>query len=302
MFKITICICTFCRPQSLKRLLESLQHLAGPAEFIFEVVIVDNDAEETARNIAKSFQNRFYSLKYCVQPQQNIAMARNLAVQESIGEWIAFIDDDEVAHEDWLSTYWQMIAKIPCDGFFGPVLPKLESASPPWMDKEIFFSRPRFATGTLLNAEHTRTGNAFVLRSKLKAYRFNPNFGLTGGEDSELFTRMLKDGANFYWCDEAVVFEYIPPERLQLRWLLQRSFRGGNTYTIVHKSLHPQIFNRVYGIVKATVGLIIFTIMLVVELICGPKRAVKRMMRIAVQAGHLCAFFNVKYQEYKVKN
>lgn len=298
---ISVCIVTFLRPDKLKRLLESLLRLRGIEEFSYEVIVVDNDAERTARNIVESFKNKFDFLKYCVEPQQNIALARNCAVRESRGEWIAFIDDDEVADQFWLSAYWQIIDKIPGDGFLGPVLPRLEATAPHWMDINVFFGRPRYASGTpLMSAEQTRTGNAFIRRSLLDKHRFDPCYGLTGGEDSELFARMLNDNAVFYWCNEAVVLEYIPPGRTSLSWLLRRSFRVGNTYTLVQKSVPPHILNQMFGFVKASVGLLLFTIILVFELICGPKRATRRMMRIAVQAGHLYAFLNIKYQEYKI--
>ena len=34
-------------------------------------------------------------VKYCVEPRQNIALARNKALQNAEGDLIAFIDDDE---------------------------------------------------------------------------------------------------------------------------------------------------------------------------------------------------------------
>jgi hypothetical protein len=170
------------------------------------------------------------------------------------------------------------------------------------MDKEMFFGRPRFPTGTKLLAQYTRTTNAFIRRSWLETYKFDARFGLTGGSDSELFTRMSDAGAAFYWCDEAVTHEHYPPERVCLRWLLQRAFRGGMTYTYMHKIQQPQFTQQVLGVAKAVGGTCIFTLMLPFDTLRGRTHSARRLMRIGVQIGHIWGFLNLTYEEYKVRD
>jgi glycosyltransferase involved in cell wall biosynthesis len=154
---ISVCIATFRRPQGLARLLDSLQRLSGRGDFTLEIVIVDNDAAETARPVVEALQRTYPDrLHYCVEPCQNIAYARNRAVQAARGTWIAFIDDDETAEKNWLAAYWYMLTQKPGDGYFGPVLPRFDQAIPAWMDKEMLFGRPRFPTGTRLLGQYTR--------------------------------------------------------------------------------------------------------------------------------------------------
>ena len=52
---------------------------------------------------------------------------------------------------------------------------------------------------------------------------------MLGGEDVELFARMIGRGARFVAAADAIVVEYLPPERACLAWLLRRSFRNGGT-------------------------------------------------------------------------
>jgi hypothetical protein len=67
--------------------------------------------------------------------------------------------------------------------------------------------------------------------------RFDPRFGLTGGEDT-LFTRQLiAAGGRIVWCEESRVVDQVPTERLTRRWVLSRSWSHGNTWSLVDQAL-----------------------------------------------------------------
>ena len=55
-----------------------------------------------------------------------------------------------------------------------------------------------------------------------------PEFG-TGGEDIDFFQRMVARGHVFVWCNEAVVYETVPPSRWTRRYMISRALlRGRN--------------------------------------------------------------------------
>ncbi len=306
---ISVCVSTYRRANRLARLLESVRQLSPSDAFTLEIVIVDNDAAESARPIVEAVQHDFpYPVHYDIEPQQNISHARNRSVQNARGTWVAFIDDDEIVDPDWLVTYWRMLADYPGDGYFGSVLIELEQPAPTWLDVDLLLDHLHFhyPTGTPMPPKLTRTTNALIRRSLFDANQFDPCFKFPGGEDSELFIRMIDAGAQFYWCDEAVTYECYPPERICLRWLVQRYFRGGFLYTRVDRMRRPWFTRQVFSLVKAMGGLGVFTLMLPFDLIRGWSFAVKRFLRISMQAGHLWEFCqltsifqNMTYEEYR---
>src|SRR5262245_14337965 len=101
---ISVCICTFKRPEFLKRLLDHVagQHTGG--RYTYSIVIVDNDPQRSGEAVCNDFVRRRAQpvLTYCVQPQQSIALTRNKAIEVATGEFIAFIDDDEFPVNNWL--------------------------------------------------------------------------------------------------------------------------------------------------------------------------------------------------------
>ena len=294
---VSICIATFRRPHGLVRLLDSLARLVLPEGLVVEIVVVDNDAAGDAQSHATAACEGTRSARWFVEPRQNIAHARNRAVGEACGRWIAFIDDDEVADEDWLAAFWTCVERGEGDGFFGPVLPRLDEVATTWLDVETFFSRPRHPSGTPLDAHEVSTSNSLVKRSLFADRRFDPAWGRTGGSDSELFDRMLAAGARFLWCDEAMVSEAIPARRHRLGWLAQRAFRGGVGATRLQR--HGRRSRAVrWGLPRALLALAVLVPLLPLALLAGRRAAARVWLRICTQAGHLWAFAGRSYEEY----
>jgi len=293
---VSICIATYRRPEGLSRLLDSLERLKLPVGIQIETIVVDNDRDESAASVAKSRSGSLEPIHYCVEPRQNIALARNRALSEASGEWILFIDDDEAADENWITEYLKLVEREPCDGAFGPVLPRLEEVVTPWLDVQTFYTRRRYATGESLGESHLYTSNALVRRRLFGERSFDPAYGLTGGSDSELFGCMLRSGARFLWCDEARVIEFVPPERHCIGWLAQRAFRGGFVYTHLARSNTSTDFLK--RALCATARLCGFAALVPLAALGGRRVLARVVLRICTQAGHLWALMGRGYEEY----
>ena len=104
---ITICVCTYRRPARLKRLLDELKVLETGGKFTFSVVVADNDSSRSAEGVvAAHTANTACPVLYGNEPQQNIALARNAALALATGDYIAFLDDDELPSRKWLPKPW----------------------------------------------------------------------------------------------------------------------------------------------------------------------------------------------------
>jgi succinoglycan biosynthesis protein ExoM len=295
---VSICIATFRRPDGLVRLLESLARQKLPEGLRVEVLVVDNDAAGDARSRAQARCDFAREVRWFVEPVQNIALARNRAVREARGKWLAFIDDDEVADEGWLAAFQASVEAGEGDGFFGPVLPRFDEIRSPWLDVERLFTRRRQATGTPVDARGVSTSNTLVRRALFDEHAFDPAWGRSGGSDFELFERMLGAGARFLWCDEAVVHETIPAARQRVAWLSQRAFRGGVGYTRLQRQrARPGALSQ--GLPRATLGSVALAALLPLSLLAGRSTALRVWLRLCTQVGHLWAFAGRSYEEYR---
>lgn len=235
---IDVCIVTFRRPGMLATLLAALPAQAWPGVAL-RIIVVDNDARRSAYPAAAAFRlAHALPLLYQAEPEQNIALARNRALALSTAPCIAFIDDDETPAPGWLRALYTCLHAQRADAVFGPVHSVLPARAPAW--SHACFGKAPQATGTLL--PYGGAGNVMLRRSVLDAdaARFDPSFGLTGGEDTDWFYRLHLAGRRLVWCAEATASEPVPPARLQLRWALRRAFRGGQTYYRVVVRRYPR--------------------------------------------------------------
>lgn len=294
---VSICVATCERPVGLARLLASLEQLDVPEGVSFEVIVVDNDPAGSASPVLAR-DHALPSLRSFHEPERNIALARDRGVREACGRFIAFLDDDEVADPGWLAAHWRQFALAPCDGLFGPVVPRLERVVTPWLDAQRFFGGARMTSGTPVGPSQVAAGNAFLRAELFEGTHFDPAFGLSGGEDSDLFGRMLRAGAVFRWCDEARATEWIPPARHGLRWLTRRAFRCG----VVHTQLALRSGDPDGGagsvLARAGAGLLLFGIASPFALVAGRAAAARMWLRGCTQAGHLWALLGGRFQEY----
>lgn len=59
----------------------------------FEIIVVDDGSE---RDVKKALQPYWHKIKYLYQEHKSVGAARNYAIKESKGKYIAFLDDDDI--------------------------------------------------------------------------------------------------------------------------------------------------------------------------------------------------------------
>jgi glycosyltransferase involved in cell wall biosynthesis len=293
---VSICIATCRRRHGLARLLDSIARLKLPDGMRAEVIAVDNDPASDPAEAPRADALAPLPLRWLREPRKNISYARNLAVANARGEWLAFVDDDEVVEERWLAAYWDSAGEGNADGYFGPVLPRIEAWFTPWLD-ESFFERARFATGTRITDLGAHTCNAFVRRSLFRDARFDPSFGRSGGEDTALFRRLTARGSRFEWVDEAIVHEYVTAERHRPGWLARRAFRGGCVHAQVEHEL-GRVPSRSAAVTQAAAAAGAFLLASAALLVGGRARALRFALHASVQAGKGWGHLGGAFQEY----
>jgi succinoglycan biosynthesis protein ExoM len=231
---ITVCICTYKRPHLLKRLLSELRNQDTDGMFTYSIVVADNDALESAQDVVSEFAaSSPVSVVYCAEPFQNIPMARNKAVEHASGDFVAFIDDDEFPAKRWLLTLFEACNRFGADGVVGPVRRYFDERPPKWILKGRFYERPTYPTGFVIDWRKGRTNNVLLKRRLLTSDvpPFRAEFRT--GEDQDFFRRMIEMSCVFVWCNEADVYEVVPPMRWKRTFILRRALLRG-TVSIAH--------------------------------------------------------------------
>lgn len=300
---VSVCIATYRRPAMLRRLLESLEGQTLPRAS-FEVIVVDNDPKESARETVADFSAISpLDVTYRTHPEPNIAKARNEGVRAAGRRWLAFVDDDEWAEPNWLEALLEASEAWACDAVLGPVLPEFPQEAPDWVVAEGLFERKRHRTGAAISYRDARTSNALVsneTRTELDLW-FEVGLGRIGAEDSLFFRQLEKRQGRIVWCDEAAVHETVLPERMRRRWLLKRAFRGGQSYVLV-KRYADGVPSAALEVSK---GLLAFPPLLALGILACPVVpgfGFRTLRRAAVQIGKAAILTPFRYKEYEPSN
>lgn len=289
---IDVCICTF-RRASLADTLASLSGQSLGLGVTIRVVVADNDDSDTRRaEIEQAGRARGLHLRYLHAPSRNISTARNACLTAASADWLAFIDDDEVAGEDWLSNL--LAQATGADIVFGRSAAIYPPSAPSWMVEGDFHSNRLERNDPPWNGY---TANVLISRQFLKAnpIRFREDLGQTGGEDTHFFFEAHLAGARFGYAPDAVVYEPVEPRRARPRWLLLRRFRAGQIHYLLLKRAGNPVRASAAAAVKA-----IYCSGAALLLLPRPLRAASWALRCALHLGVVAAAVGfAPYREYR---
>jgi glycosyltransferase involved in cell wall biosynthesis len=300
---VAICVITLRRPVYLEKLLSDLSRLRfAHCKPDIRVVVVENESGGPGREVCERIRADFpFLLEYCEEPRKGIPYARNTAVELAGNvDFIAFIDDDEFPHENWLDELLRAQAQYDCDLVGGPVLPVYETPPPQWILDGKFHERYRATTGT--SRAPNGTNNVLIRKSALDGLGapFDVQFAMTGGSDTDLFDRMLKAGRTSVWCDEAIVMETVPRSRATVRWILQRTFRTAAMFAGTFREGDHGPRTPAYFFFRGIWLIMLGFMTMVVNIFRGPGAAIRSLRRIARGTGYIAGVFGIRYREYRV--
>jgi glycosyltransferase involved in cell wall biosynthesis len=285
---IAICICTYCRPAMLERLLLGISQQETEGAFNYSVVIADNHAAQSAKPVVEKCRRAGkIAITYAAEPERNIALARNTALAHATGDFIVFIDDDEFPAPNWLINLFRTRETHQVAGVLGPVKPHFELEPPQWLIRGGFYERRTHPTGFVIPWEECRTGNVLLRRDIVDSSEppFRREFG-SGGSDQDFFRRMIERGYRFVWCNEAVVYEVVPPSRWSRRFMIHRGLlRGRNTLR------HPK--QRFRNLLKSIIAVPAYTLALPVLFLAGHHYFMKYLVKLADHVGRLLALLRL---------
>lgn len=293
---ISVCICTF-RRKSVCETIASIARQKINADLSFEVIVVDNDVEPTAKAYVEETAAQFEHLRltYVHAPARNISIARNACVDNATGTWIAFIDDDEIAPDLWLQHHYDAAMRDQLDLAFGPVISVYPEHAPDWI-REIDLHSISVGDRRPILTGHT--SNAFFKRQHpaIAGLRFSEDRGRSGGEDTQFFHQCFLGGAKIGETKAAIVHEPVADNRLSLDWLVKNKFRSGITYGKV--VVYTQ--NRLRNVFKLAASMVKVAYLMALAALTLWSKATSRRhyVRAIFHSGVVAGFFSVKEAEY----
>lgn len=174
---IAIGIPTCLRPNMLAVCLKSISKIQIPPEVDVVLLVADNDKNRTAYASVKKFIGKVqFPINYSVCAERGLSCIRNHLLEQTIkikANYIACMDDDDIADQDWLvNSYQKLLDK------------KVDAIGP----GDGLKNNPRLSTRGITMSEKIYKGLNI---------RYSMDFNFSGAEDDDFAKRAICAGAKF---------------------------------------------------------------------------------------------------------
>jgi GT2 family glycosyltransferase len=264
--RLDIIIPTFNRSALLRKALDSVLTAERPADLEVRITVVDNNSRDDTRAVVSDYEHRTNGLvRYLFEPVQGRSRALNHGIQETSGELIGVIDDDEHVDPRWLCVVRDTFRDPDLEFIGGPYRPEWSVPPPEWLPMDrpgvigvidagnsVQQYGPQFP-GILMG------GNVALRRSVLdRVGLFAEHLGRTGskllsGEDEDLYQRLLAAGARGQYRPDLIIYHHIPSERLTKRYFRQWTFWQATSWAMF-EPVRPQPVPHLLGIPRYLFG------------------------------------------------
>jgi GT2 family glycosyltransferase len=233
---LSVVICTYDRPTDLERCLTALAHLESKPQ----IVVVDSASDPPCRDVVERHAERVPGILYVAEKQPGLSRARNRGVAESVGQIVAFLDDDAIPRPDWAQ---HVIAPFAADariGCVGGTCQALftDSPRPAWLSDRLL----QFAGITRIGQEAREARSsvewpfganmAFRAEALAQVGGFPERLGRIGttllsGEESAVVEMLRETGWRVWLEPTAVVDHMVRAERCTPRYYWRRLWWAG---------------------------------------------------------------------------
>lgn len=137
---ITVAIPTYKGADRLPMVFMALQHQRHCSKVRWEIRVIDNNSHDHTHEVIQRWQEGGslpVPLYYHQELRQGAAFARQRGMAEAQGEWVAFLDDDNVPELDWLAAVVAFRHHSPRLGAFGGRIQGVYTVPPPVGFEEI---------------------------------------------------------------------------------------------------------------------------------------------------------------------
>ena len=221
MSKVSIIICSYNRANYIGAALDAL-YIQTSGVDQFEAIVVDNNSTDGTPEVFATWRaihpdGNFY---YTTETNQGASYARNTGASMAKYDWLCFIDDDAIAHKDFVQNIIKHINDQPfVHGFGGRIIPRYIPAEPKWMSYYVASMVGNFDYSPIAcafkNGKYPLESNMIVSKKIFDQIGgFNTQLpGVVGtvrigGEGKDLFYKILQLGHTIYY-DPSIIVEHV---------------------------------------------------------------------------------------------
>lgn len=244
--ELTVVICTHNRAMLLGKMLGVLSQADFSGISNCEILVIANACKDNTAQILDHYAEVFRErggppLRWLAEPVPGKSMALNLAISESKGQTLCFIDDDQYVASTFFQALSATLVRYPeYEIFCGWIVPDWDGSEPAWVHESGKFHIgirpfPEYDLGPVAleitpDKKLPSGGNISVRRCVFDRFGgFSVDLGpqghnLMGGEDIEFVIRAQSAGARILYEPSIRQKHAVEAERMATLYMMRKSY------------------------------------------------------------------------------
>jgi glycosyltransferase involved in cell wall biosynthesis len=234
--QVSVVVCTYAM-ERYGSFSETVESVLAQTHDPLEVVLVVDGNDAVFERIREDFCDTENVVCHNNDENRGISYSRTKGAELASGEVVAMIDDDAVAHEDWVENLVSVYEETDAVAVGGDVRPDWQTAKPDFFPAEFYWLVGCVEPGFAEDGEEIRNGYGSNISFRrdvfLEAGGYDTHTGRRGDKhiqahEAPVCIRIRElTGRGVIYTDEAVVEHTLFDYRGEFRWLVFRSFWQG---------------------------------------------------------------------------
>lgn len=188
---VSVIIPCFNCEKTIEATIESVLNQSYPK---IEIILIDDGSNDNTLTTLQEIEAKDKRIKVLHQENKGVSMTRNNGIENSTGEYVVFIDSDDLIHKDYIKYLFDVINKKKCDTafcYYKRDNTKNELELDVKKIKEIQHN-PESLTHKLIDEKYHIGFTTFIYKNELiEKYKIRFPNGLKTGEDLEFLWNYL---------------------------------------------------------------------------------------------------------------
>lgn len=198
--QVSVLLCAYNAEQTIADAIESVLSQEFEA---FELIIINDGSKDSTLSIAENYAKKDNRIRVFSQSNSGIGISRNNAIEKASGNYLAFIDSDDIWHPAKLKIQSQVLTKkqgitaIICDTYEFERTQELKGFFRAASDENVYFDEYK-NLGELLLLKNFDFSPASVIWNAVDLKAIGGYGKDRNGEDFKPFLRMAVSGRTIY--------------------------------------------------------------------------------------------------------
>lgn len=197
--KLSIIIPAYNAEKTIINALDSVYNQQNINDLAFEVIVINDGSTDNTFEVASNYSEKVNNLTVYSKENGGVSSARNYAIEKAIGEWIAFLDSDDVWLDCKLDKQFKVIDEVKSIDFIGCARNNEKLTVLGHKIDELY----KATVNDLLIKMFPQTSTALVKKSLLDKVGYYDET-MTHAEDGDLWVRLCHEG-DFYYLPDSLV-------------------------------------------------------------------------------------------------